>query len=59
MNADGSGQRRLTRTRHGESDPRWSPDGRKIVFMRDRDGDHGVYLMNADGTGQRRLTQPE
>ena len=30
MNADGSGQQRLTR---GGSQPRWSPDGRKIAFV--------------------------
>ena len=30
MNADGSGQQRLTR---GGSQPHWSPDGRKIAFV--------------------------
>ena len=46
--------------------PTWSPDGRKIAFMRavsqpegPRDGRYGfdVYVMNADGSGQRRLTR--
>ena len=59
MNADGSGQRRLTRNaraRHGA--PAWSPDGRKIAFGRDRDGSNDeIYVINADGSGQRRLTQ--
>ena len=53
MNADGSGQRRLTGgTADFEESPAWSPDGRKIAFVRD-----GVYVVNADGSGERRLTR--
>ena len=52
MNADGSGQRRLTRTAGHERSPAWSPDGRKIAFTR---SPGGVYVMNADGSGKRRL----
>ena len=29
--------------------PAWSPDGSKIVFMSDRDGDIEIYVMDADG----------
>ena len=32
MNADGSGQRRLTRSTTADIFPAWSPDGRKIAF---------------------------
>ena len=32
MNADGSGQRRLTREAARDDAPAWSPDGRKITF---------------------------
>jgi Tol biopolymer transport system component len=50
MNADGSGERKLT-DGFGFA---WSPDGQTIVFARDR----AVWIMNADGSGQRRLTPP-
>jgi TolB protein len=49
MNADGSAQQRLTR---GGWQPHWSPDGRKIVFVSERDGDPDIFVMNADGSGQ-------
>jgi Tol biopolymer transport system component len=54
MNTDGTGVTQLT-TQH-ERDPRWSPDGTKIAFASQRDGNWEIYVMNADGTGQTRLT---
>jgi hypothetical protein len=65
MNADGSGQRTLIRSTLTRSravgfipQPAWSPDGRKILFVSDRDGLEAVHVMNADGSRQRRLTSP-
>ena len=40
----------------GEGDGAWSPDGRKIAFVSERDGNSEIYVMNADGSGQTRLT---
>ena len=63
MNADGSGQRRLTRNagqvHEGAigAQPRWSPDGNQIAFVSERNGNADIYLMNADGSGQRNLTR--
>jgi TolB protein len=61
MNADGSGQRNLTRsvTRpySTERAPAWSPDGRKIIFVSNRDRNSEIYVMNADGSGLRKLTE--
>jgi Tol biopolymer transport system component len=53
MNADGSGQHRLTRNERTDSDPSWSPDGTKLTFRRHWD----IYVINADGSGERNLTR--
>ena len=34
----------------------WSPDGNKIAFASDRDGDAEIFVMNRDGTGVTQLT---
>jgi TolB protein len=68
MNADGSGKRRLARgvrvrnVGNGQrvtprGDLAWSPDGRRIAFDSDRDGNFEVYVVNAGGSGQRNLTR--
>jgi TolB protein len=36
--------------------PIWSPDGSKIAFTTNRDGNPEIYVMNADGSGARRMT---
>lgn len=59
MNADGSEQRRLTRTAASEWSPRWSPDGTSIAFGRGAlGGTFTSFAMRADGTQQRRLALP-
>jgi TolB protein len=38
------------------SDPAFSPDGSRIAFVSQRDGNAEIYVMNADGTGATRVT---
>ncbi|PYO40524.1 MAG: hypothetical protein DMD29_06140 [Gemmatimonadetes bacterium] len=56
INVDGTGETQLTTDTTNEAQPAWSPDGTKIAFVTDRDGNNEIYVMNADGTSVRRLT---
>ena len=58
MNADGSGKRNLTRDRAQDDYPTWSPDGRRLAFLRGPQGfcSYQLYVVNADSSGLRRLT---
>lgn len=52
---DGGGLRRLA----VGATPRWSPDGMRLLFMRDEANDPkhqpGIFLIHRDGTGERRI----
>jgi TolB protein len=58
MNADGSGLTRITRNGLAEDHLAWSPDGTRLSFDADYDGDgfQEIWIMNADGTSPVRLT---
>jgi len=69
-NADGSNQKQLTSSvspewrdtgfpRDGNSDPQWTPDGKKIVYVSWENGRSEIFIMNADGSKQTRLTEAE
>jgi len=57
MNADGSGQVRLTRHPSRDEDPDWSSDGSKIAFDSERLGNAEIYVMDADGRHLARVTR--
>jgi len=56
MGADGSGLRQMTRGRHHDSSPVFSPDGKNLLFVSDRGEGSQLYLMAIDGGEARRLT---
>jgi TolB protein len=55
VNADGTGQRRLTDPDLAARFNGWSPQGDRIVFTSARIP-NDVYVINADGTGLRNVT---
>lgn len=56
INANGFDEKRLTTNSKDDTIPCWSPDGKKILFTTQRDGDYEIYIMNADGFNMRKLT---
>ncbi len=57
MNADGSNRQQRTESNADDITPVWSPDGQRIAFVSQRDGNREIYLVQADGTGLLNLTQ--
>jgi Tol biopolymer transport system component len=55
-NPDGSELVRLTDAPGYDAEGSYSPDGKKIVFCSERDGNRELYIMNADGKNVRQLT---
>jgi hypothetical protein len=53
------GDRRITDTAATDSEPDWSPDRRKLVFVRQEPGERGtsIYLIRRDGGGLLQLTR--
>ena len=63
MNSDGSGTRAITIAGEYNSSPRWSPDGKRLVFAgadrnpaQPRKTHYDIFTVNADGTDMVRLT---
>ena len=56
MDADGRNQRNLSNNDSDEWGTSWSPDGKRIAFSSERNGNLDLYVMDANGGNQRRLT---
>lgn len=56
IDPDGSNERRLA---EGEG-PRWSPDGKRILFHKHSSSSTGpgLYVINSEGTGETRIFAP-
>ena len=59
MNADGSDNKQITKTRFQENNPVWIKGGKQIAFLSTDDGSSQLYFMNPDGTGRRQITHFE
>ena len=58
MDINGRNQVNLTNHPAWDRYPRWSPDGRQILFYSNREGNQDdIYVMNADGTDVINLTR--
>ena len=64
IHPDGTGLRDVSNSQAAEADPVWSPDGSKVVFVRNTSSGlgegglrlrSGVYTMRADGTDLRQI----
>jgi hypothetical protein len=55
INADGSGETRLTTDGSVDGLPAWNPEGTHIAFLSNRAGTWAIWVMAADGSGQRKL----
>ncbi|MCK6447052.1 MAG: S9 family peptidase [Planctomycetes bacterium] len=53
---DGTGLRPMTAAGHNDADPRFTPDGKSLVFVSDRDGSSQLWTMPIDGGEPRQLT---
>ena len=56
VNEDGAGLAQLTDHAAADYDPAWSPDGSRILFVSERDGNAELYVMDANGGNLQRLT---
>ena len=57
MKASGKDQRPLTKDANPDADPRFSPDGKRILYTTLRGGFPEVWVMDRDGSGAKPLAK--
>ncbi len=58
-NTDGSMNRQFTQGEESASNPQFSPDGKKLAFTSNRNGDNQVYVMYLTGGEAQKVTNAE
>ena len=53
MQASGKNPKQLTKDQNPDADPRFSPDGKRIMYTSLRGGFPEIWMMNRDGSDQR------
>src|SRR4029077_15769292 len=53
---DGTEVRQLTDDAYMDRGPRWSPDGKRIVFYSNRSGKYEIWTVRPDGSGLEQLS---
>ncbi len=56
MDTDGSGVHLISDGAGNDTSPVWSPDGQRVLFVSQRDGNRELYVMNIDGGNPHNLT---
>lgn len=56
MHASGKNPRQLTNEKTAHADPKFSPDGKSILYTAMKGGFPEVWVMGRDGSGQKKVT---
>ncbi len=56
INADGTGERRVSAGPGNDTLAVWSPEGWNVGFTSDRDGNYEIYWVGSDGLLETRVT---
>lgn len=57
VSSDGKSARRLTTHPASDSSPKWTPDGRAVLFLSDRSGSSQIWRIPADGGEAEAVTR--
>lgn len=57
INADGTGFNQLTKGDYFNIEPYFSPDGSRIAFVSNREGNYGIYSMNLKGENIQKISK--